>query len=55
MRRATRYLDRFGLPPKYLQIKLSPDELAAIVESAGFEVDAVQLAKSWLYLHGTKK
>ncbi|MFQ6116416.1 MAG: class I SAM-dependent methyltransferase, partial [bacterium] len=31
-RRATRYLEKFGMPPPYFRDKLSPDELASLVE-----------------------
>jgi ubiquinone/menaquinone biosynthesis C-methylase UbiE len=55
IRRATRYLERFGLPPAYYQTKLSPDELASLVKDAGFEVDVVEHLKPWLHLKATKK
>jgi len=54
-RRVTRYLKVWGMPPSSYQTSLSPDELASLVESAGFEVDVVQHVKLWLYLKATKK
>jgi len=54
-RRVTRYLKVWGMPPSSYQTSLSPDELASLVESAGFEVDVVQHVKLWLYLNATKK
>jgi len=54
IRTATRYLERFGMPPPYFRDKLSPDELAHLVEGAGFQVREVQLLKNWLYLKGMK-
>lgn len=54
-RRVTRFLERFGMPPSYYQANLSPDELAVLVEGAGFRVDGVQLIKTGLYLNATKK
>jgi len=53
--RVTRYLKVWGMPPSSYQTSLSPDELASLVESAGFEVDVVQHVKLWLYLNATKK
>ena len=52
---ATRYLERFGMPPPYFKPSLSSDELTSLVAGAGFQVDEVQLIRTWLYLKGTKK
>ena len=54
VRRSTRFLERFGMPPPYFRADLSPEELTSLVEGAGFQVDEVQLLKNYLYLKGTK-
>jgi ABC-2 type transport system ATP-binding protein len=38
-----RFLRKCGRPPRYARNNYSPDELGALVESAGFEVKEVQL------------
>jgi ABC-2 type transport system ATP-binding protein len=53
-----RYLRRWGLPPRQGRNDLSPDELVRLVDSAGFEVQDVQLVQGGsnaLYLRGAKK
>ncbi|KCZ72707.1 methylase involved in ubiquinone/menaquinone biosynthesis [Candidatus Methanoperedens nitroreducens] len=51
-----RYLQKFGMPPGYYR-NYSPNELARLVENAGFKVEEIQLisnkAKA-LYLKGRK-
>jgi len=42
MKMGIRYLRRFGKPPAHSR-NLSPDELCALVERAGFKVDEVEL------------
>jgi ubiquinone/menaquinone biosynthesis C-methylase UbiE len=52
-----RYLRRWGLPPRHGRHDLSPEELARLVESAGFRVKNVQLLQAEsnaLYLRGLK-
>jgi ABC-2 type transport system ATP-binding protein len=52
-----RYLAKWGLPPRQGRDDMSPDELALIVESAGFKVQNVQLMEAGsnaLYLRGQK-
>jgi len=51
-----RFLRKWGKPPGYFR-KLSPDELCSLAESAGFQVEEIQIvgdqAKA-LYLRGSK-
>lgn len=54
IRRATRFLERFDMPPSYFKPNFTPDELASLVADAGFRVDEVQLLRNCLYLKGTK-
>jgi hypothetical protein len=58
MKMGIRFLRKWGKPPAYSKDKLSPDELCSLVESAGFQVEEVQLmgdkAKA-LYLRGRKR
>jgi len=52
-----RYVSRFGIPPRHVKHRLSPDELASLAEGAGFRVEAVQLIEestNALYLRGRK-
>jgi len=53
-----RYLRRWGLPPRYGQNAMSPDELLFLAENAGFSVEDVKLLEGGvnaLYLEGVKK
>lgn len=54
---ALRYLQKFGVPPRYYRT-YSPDELVRLVENGGFKVEEIQLiadkAKA-LYLKGREK
>ena len=43
MKMGIRYLRKFGKPPPHSRGNLSPDELCALVERAGFKVDEVEL------------
>ena len=43
MKMGIRYLRKFGKPPPHSRSNLSPDELCALVERAGFRVDEVEL------------
>lgn len=54
IRRATRFLERFDMPPPYFRADLSPEELTSLVEGAGFRVDEVQLLRNCLYQKGTR-
>jgi ubiquinone/menaquinone biosynthesis C-methylase UbiE len=52
-----RYLRRWGMPPRHGRNGLSPEELARLVESAGFKIKDVQLLEGGsnaLYLRGLK-
>jgi len=52
-----RYLRTWGLPPRRGQGQMSPDDLAALVGRAGFEVRDVELIREGanaLYLRGVK-
>ena len=57
VRLGLRYLAKWGLPPRQGRDGMSPDELALLVESAGFKVQDVWLIKAGsnaLYLRGQK-
>jgi len=58
MKMVFRYMRKLGNPPPYGRGNLSPEELCSLVESAGFQVEEVQLvgdkAKA-LYLKGRKR
>jgi ubiquinone/menaquinone biosynthesis C-methylase UbiE len=43
MKMGIRFLRKWGKPPAHSRANLSPDELCALVERAGFKVDEVQL------------
>ena len=52
-----RYLQKWGLPPRKGRADMSPDELALLVESAGFRVVELRLMEAGsnaLYLRGRK-
>jgi len=52
-----RYLQKFGMPPRYYR-NYSPDGLAHLVEDAGFSVEDIQLLRNRaraLYLKARKK
>jgi ubiquinone/menaquinone biosynthesis C-methylase UbiE len=52
-----RYLRRWGMPPRQGQDNLSPEQLARVVESAGFRVKNAQFLQAEsnaLYLRGLK-
>lgn len=54
---AWRYLRTWGVPPRHGRNDLSPQELARLVERAGFQVQEVQLLEGGsnaLYLRGLK-
>jgi ubiquinone/menaquinone biosynthesis C-methylase UbiE len=58
MKLAIRFLRKCGRPPRYARNNYSPDELGALVESAGFEVKEVQLIgdkTKALYLRAIRK
>ena len=58
MKLGFRYVRKWGLPRRRGQNDMSPDELVFLVQSAGFEVEDVQLLKDGanaLYLKGKKK
>ena len=57
VRLGLRYLAKWGLPPRQGRDDMSPDELALLVESAGFKVQNVRLIEAEsnaLYLRGQK-
>jgi ubiquinone/menaquinone biosynthesis C-methylase UbiE len=58
MKMGMRFLRKWGMPPRYARKgSLSPDELGSLVESAGFQVEEVQLVGDQtraLYLKGRK-
>jgi len=58
MKMGMKFLKKWGKPPRYAQKgSLSPDKLGSLVESAGFEVEEVQLIGDQtraLYLKGRK-
>jgi len=57
MKLGLRYLKVWGLPPRGGRNKMSPEELASLVEKAGFHVQRVHLltdGANALYLRGTK-
>jgi len=57
MKMGMRFLKKWGKPPRYAKKGLSPDELGSLVESAGFEVEEVQLIGDQaraIYLKGRK-
>ncbi len=57
VRLGLRYLKTWGLPPRQGRDDMSPDELALLVERAGFEVQDVRLIEAGsnaLYLRGRK-
>jgi ubiquinone/menaquinone biosynthesis C-methylase UbiE len=43
MKMGMKFLSKWGKPPRYAMKGLSPDELSSLVESAGFDVEGVQL------------
>jgi ubiquinone/menaquinone biosynthesis C-methylase UbiE len=57
VRLGLRYLAKWGLPPRQGRDDMTPDELAILVESAGFKVQNVRLIEAGsnaLYLRGQK-
>ena len=57
MKTGIRYLQRWGIPPRRGRSDLSCEELACLVESAGFVVDKLELIEAGsnaLYLKGRK-
>lgn len=57
MKLGIRYLKKWGMPPRYAQNNLSPDDLASFVENVDFRVEKVQLIgekTKALYLRGRK-
>ena len=53
-----RFIKKCGIPPKYAQTNLSPDQFNSLVENAGFKVEENQLIGGKikaLYLRGRKK
>jgi ubiquinone/menaquinone biosynthesis C-methylase UbiE len=57
MQLGLRYLRTWGLPPRRGRNNMSPEQLVALVEGAGFQVQRVQLltdSANALYLKGTK-
>jgi ubiquinone/menaquinone biosynthesis C-methylase UbiE len=57
MRLGIRYLRKWGMPPRHGRDELSPEELASLVEGAGFRVeraDLLQAGANALYLRGRK-
>jgi ubiquinone/menaquinone biosynthesis C-methylase UbiE len=58
MRLGIRFLRRVGIPPRYAQANLSPEEFNSLVESIGFKAEELQLIgdkTKALYLKGRKK
>lgn len=58
MKLAIRYLRKWGMPLRYAQNNLSPDELTCFVEKVDFNVEEVQLLgdkTKALYLRGRKE
>ena len=57
MKLGIRYLKKWGMPPRYAQHNLSPDELVSFVENIDFKVEEVRLLgdkTKALYLGGRK-
>jgi ubiquinone/menaquinone biosynthesis C-methylase UbiE len=57
MKLGIRFIKTCGMPPRYAQTNLSPDEFSSLVEGAGFTLEEIQLI-GWttkaLYLRGRK-
>ena len=52
-----RFIKKCGMPPRYAQTNLSPDEFSSLAEGAGFKIERVQLIgekTKTLYLKGRK-
>lgn len=53
-----RFLIKWGRPPRYFRTNYSPDELGSLVQSAGFNIEEVELIgdrMKALYLRGRKR
>ena len=58
MKLGIRFIKKCGMPPRYAQTNLSPDEFSFLVEGAGFTLEKIQLIgekTKALYLKGRKK
>ncbi len=58
MKLGIRFIKKCGMPPRYFQTNLSPDDLCSLVEGAGFKIEKIQLIgekTKALYLKGRKK
>jgi len=58
MKLGIRFVKKCGMPPRYAQTNLSPDEFSFLVEGAGFTLEKIQLIgekTKALYLKGRKK
>ena len=58
MKLGIRFIKKCGMPPRYAQSNLSPDEFSSLVEGAGFTLEQIQLIgerTKALYLKGRKK
>jgi ubiquinone/menaquinone biosynthesis C-methylase UbiE len=57
MKLGIRFIKKCGMPPRYAQTNLSPDEFSSLAEGAGFKIERVQLIgekTKTLYLKGRK-
>jgi hypothetical protein len=57
MKLAVRYLRKWGMPPRYGRNRLSPEQLASLVEEVGFRTEEVGLLgkrTKAIYLRGRK-
>jgi ubiquinone/menaquinone biosynthesis C-methylase UbiE len=57
MKLGIRFIKKCGMPPRYAQTNLSPDEFSSLAESAGFKIERIQLIgekTKTLYLKGRK-
>lgn len=53
-----RFIKKCGMPPRYFQTNLSPEDLCSLAEGAGFKIEKIQLIgekTKALYLKGRKK
>jgi ubiquinone/menaquinone biosynthesis C-methylase UbiE len=58
MKLGIRFIKKCGIPPRYFQTNLSPEELCSLAEVAGFKIEKIQLIgvkTKALYLKGRKK
>jgi len=58
MKLGIRFIKKCGIPPRYFQTNLSPDDLCSLAEVAGFKIEKIQIIgekTKALYLKGRKK